>query len=120
MRTTNIADVSEAPWSRCEWSGRLVSVDGCPSHDFTASDVARLVIYADTGRDWSGEAAGIAQLRDGRFIGWESSWDATGSGFCHDAYGGDADILFATSIAALWSHFSERGKELIGDMPEFA
>lgn len=103
---------TEAPWDRGRWNGRLVSIDGCDAADFTREDVDMVIAYGDTGEGaWTGTAAGIALLKDGRFVAWESTWDATGSGFHEDAYGGDADIAFARTIEAAISHISEQARE---------
>jgi hypothetical protein len=85
----------EAPWQRSGWHGDLVSLDGAPADDFEFDDVERVVGYGDSGSGWDGECAGIALLRDGRFVSWESDWGPTGSGFCEDAYGGNAAIWFS-------------------------
>ncbi len=114
----NIDDISEAPWTRYStgWSGSLISVDGCDASDFKRDDVARVIVYGWTSDDrWDGRCAGIAQLHDGRYIGWESSWGPTGSGFHEDAYGGDADILFGRTREAVEARISEAARELWGD-----
>lgn len=108
-----IDSISDTPWTRHEWSGGLVSIDGCDAHDFTRDDVDRVIAYGDTGKGWDGRSAGIALLKDGRFIAWESTWDATGSGFCCDAYGGDADIGFARTLESATKYISEQGRELL-------
>lgn len=108
-----IDSIGDAPWARGPWHGKLISVDGCPSHDFTRADVERVVAYGATPDGWDGESAGVALLKDGRFIAWESTWDATGTGFSEDAYGGDADIAFAHTQEAATGHISERGRELL-------
>lgn len=114
MGLPDINTMSNVPWNRHEWSGSFVSVDGCQTSDITIDDVALLLAYGDTGRnDWDGESAGIAQLVDGRYIAWESNWGPTGSGFCHDAYGGTADILFAETEDAATRAISEQGRELL-------
>jgi len=111
-----LADLVERwamPWSRGEWHGEFVSLDGAAIDDFGESDVDAVLAYGDTGDGWDGESAGIARLRDGRFISWESNWGPTGSGFSADAYGGDADIWFATTAGAALEKISERGRELL-------
>lgn len=103
---------TEAPWDRYAWHGQLVSIDGCDASDFTREDVDMVIAYGDTGADeWDGSAAGIALLKDGRFIAWESTWGPTGSGFSEDAYGGDADIAFASTLKAALGHISEQARE---------
>lgn len=111
--TADIDSLRETPWHRCDWRGNLVSIDGASTVDFVRADVARVVAYGETILDaWDGECAGIVQLHDGRFVAWESNWGPTGSGFCRDAYGGDADIGFATTEEAARSFISEKSREL--------
>lgn len=106
--------VKPAPWSRCDWTGELISADGCPAGEFTIDDVARLVEFGTTdATDWDGDTAGVAELKDGRFIAWEADWGPTGDGFCRDAYGGTADIVFAYTAEAAKARLSERGRELL-------
>lgn len=108
-----IDDVSDAPWNRGKWTGSLISIDGCPSHDFSRDDVDHVIAWGETPDGWDGESAGIALLKDGRFIAWESSWGPTGTGFNEDAYGGTADIAFASTQEAALSHISESRRELL-------
>lgn len=107
------ASIDDSPWHRGEWSGEFVSLDGCDVADFEIDDVAVVLGYGDTGADWDGRSAGIVRLRDGRFVVWESDWGPTGSGFSCDAYGGDADIAFATTAGAALGYLSERSREFI-------
>ncbi len=108
-----LIECSQAPWERGEWHGELISLDGCPNHDFTMDDVDVVLGYGDSGDGWDGEAAGIARLKDGRYVAWESNWGPTGSGFDCDAYGGDADIAFALTPGRALEYLSERSRELI-------
>lgn len=113
---TDIDDVRVAPWFRGEWHGELVSVDETPAHDFTREDVESLIAWGSTDdRQWDGETAGIALLKDGRYIAWEASWGPTGDGFSADAYGGESDILFAASADVAASALSEQARELLGE-----
>lgn len=109
----DIDSISDAPWTRGNWDGELLSIDGCRTDDFVREDVERLIAYGETPDDWDGASAGIALLRDGRYIAWESSWGPTGCGFSCDAYGGDADIAFAHTVEAALEHISEGGRELL-------
>ena len=78
-----------------------MSLDGASTRDFDLRDVERVIGYGDTGREsWHGECSGIARLRDGRFVSWESYWGATGSGFYDDSRGGNADIWFSQPEAS--------------------
>lgn len=109
----DLASISEAPWQRHSWHGKLVSLDGCTEHDFAIDDVEAVLGYGDTGKGWDGEAAGIARLKDGSYIAWESTWGPTGSGFSEDEYGGDADIAFATTPGRALEYLSEQSRELL-------
>lgn len=112
----NLQDIYEAPWLRSSegWDGKTIILDGCTDHDFTLEDVDVVLAYGDTGQDgWYGKAAGIARLKDGRYVAWESWWDATGSGFGRDAYGGDADIAFASTPGRALQYLSEQSRELL-------
>lgn len=111
MSTTN--DINPAPWNRSDWTGELVSVDGCPCHDFTVEDVARVVEWATTADDWDGDTAGIIELTDGRFVSWEAGWGPAENGFCADAYGGTADLNFAHTEASARSYLSEQARDLL-------
>ncbi len=108
-----IDDVDPAPWARSDWTGQLLSADGAPTDDFTRDDVLSVLAWATTPSDWDGETAGIAMLRDGRVIAWESAWGPTGNGFACDAYGGTADITFAFTVGAAWRSLSASGQELL-------
>ncbi len=89
------------PFNRVDWSGRLVSVDGAPTDDFTEEDVAEVVASGSSGDDWDGTVAAVLRLKDGRFVAYETFWGPTGDGFSADAYGGDADIHFAQTLDAV-------------------
>jgi len=113
---TDIDSISDAPWSRYEWSGKFVTADGAPTDDFTREDVEEILAFGTTGDYWDGETAGVARLKDGRIIAWESSYGPIGSGFCHDAYGGDANIIVARTVNAALKYISEKARELLGDV----
>lgn len=104
----------ETPWSDCA-TYQPVSVDGCSVSAIAESDVKCIVAH-DGGSDFDRSEIAIVQLHDGRYIGWESWTDVTGSGFHGDAYGGDVEVWFATSIKKLKSKFSERAWEQLQDM----
>jgi hypothetical protein len=75
--------------------GGLHSFDGAAATTFTESDVAEVLYHGHSGEDWDGTEAAVIRLNDGRIVAWESVWGPTGSGFCEDAYGGDAEVWFA-------------------------
>lgn len=108
-----IDGVSDAPWSRYDWHGEFISADGTPVDDFKRDDVEALLAYGETPADWDGESDGVARLKDGRIIAWESSYGPTGSGFWCDAYGGDANIIVAGTVEAAVKHISEKARELL-------
>lgn len=109
----SIDKISPAPWGRSDWTGELVSADGCPTTDFAREDVERVVWWATTDEGaWDGDTAGVVQLKDGRFVAWEADWGPTGDGFSCDAYGGTADIAFARTQEAAELYLSEKAKEL--------
>lgn len=109
-----VDEINEAPWHRHSWSGELTTTDDTATNDFTVEDVARVIAHGTTAKDdWDGKCAGIVRLKDGRYVSWESWWGPTGSGFCNDAYGGDADIVFSRTIKAATLAISESARELL-------
>jgi len=116
--STDMDSASPSPWERTQWHGDLVSIDGISPADFSREDVAEIIAWGTTPNDghWSGETAGIARLKDGRFIGREEDWAPTGHGFCLGAYGGESDILFAANAERLLVELSPRGRELLGGL----
>lgn len=114
---SEITDVRDAPWDTYGWHGTAHSIDGADTSMPTLVDVAELLYYGDTGDTWDGDVAGLARLNDGRLVAWESWYDATGSGFCDDAYGGDAEVWFAPSESIhklVLSALTDKGRELCG------
>lgn len=110
---SEIEGISPAPWGRYDWTGNLISADDCPATDFERDDVERVIWWATTdATDWDGETAGVVLLKDGRYAAWEANWGPTGNGFCCDAYGGTADIIFARTQEAAEAHLSEDAKRL--------
>lgn len=109
----DIDSISDAPWSRYEWSGKFISADEAPVDDFSRDDVDAVLAFGTTGDTWDGDTAGVARLKDGRIIAWESSYGPTGSGFSHDTYGGDADIIVARTVEAAVGHLSKQRRELL-------
>ena len=133
-----IDDIQPQPWmeARHGWRGELISADGASTEDFKRYQVADVLQYATTppGWDgetggvvaycrtsattppgWDGETAGVIRLKDGRFVAWEAYWGPTGDGFCCDAYGGTADLIFGHSQAAVLKRLSERARNLLID-----
>ncbi len=105
--------------SGTSWHGRLRSVDGTAVDDFDWEDVAEMLAHyatsdPDGGKVWDGDALGLIRLKDGRFVTWETTWGPTGDGFHEDAYGGEADVIFASTFeAALRFGLTEDGRRLL-------
>ena len=112
---TAISKISPAPWERHEWHGALRSVDGTLATDFGRDDVAEVIAFESTAERWEGETVAIVRLVDGRIAAWEATYGPTGDGFVCDAYGGDSDILFASSVASVLPFLSERVREMLPD-----
>lgn len=114
----HLADLTNGvnPFSRYDWSGRLVSLDGTDASDIAASDVAEVVCSGTTDEgDWDGTVAAVLKLKDGRFCCYETFWGPTGSGFSEDAYGGNADISFASTLGTvLVMGLTDEGRSLCG------
>jgi hypothetical protein len=79
------------------WHGEYKSLDGVEAGPITASDVAEILYHGSTPQDWDGCEAVVMRLRDGRLVAYETSWGPTGNGFSEDAYGGDANLYFASA-----------------------
>jgi|KBSSwiStaDraftv2_1062776.scaffolds.fasta_scaffold00132_90 hypothetical protein len=107
--STRDSTYGEFPWSEfAEY--RPISVGGYPTSLIAAADVKRIVAH-DGGSDFDRSEHAVIELNDGRFVGWESWSDVTGSGFHGDAYGGDVEVWFARSVAELRPMFSEQAWE---------
>lgn len=105
----------ENPFQRREWRGQIISVDGTLATEFSSDDLEEIIIAKHSGPGWDGKSAGIVRLKDGRFVGWDSWWDCTGSGFGADAYGGTENIFVgATLKAVLWFGIGAEGRVLLG------
>lgn len=115
MSNITTSQIHPAPWNRHNWTGEFISVDDTPTSDFTEEDVAAVLEYASTPQDWDGETVGIIRLKDGRIIGWEANWGPTGDGFCADAYGGTADIIFGSDVERVRRYLSHNAQALLRD-----
>lgn len=114
---TGLSDLTNGvnPFNRGDWTGRLVSLDGTPTDDFTETDVAEVVASGATDDYWDGTAAAILRLKDGRFVAYETFWGPTGNGFSADAYGGEADLKFAHDLDTVTRlGLTDDGRELCG------
>lgn len=106
-----IESMSDSPFHRRNWTGKIVSADGASTQDFAIDDVARIAHLGETD-GWNGTSAGVVELADGRFVSWESLFEPSGAGFYCDFYGGDADVFVARTEAAALSMISEQAREL--------
>ena len=104
------------PWDRHEWTGSLVSFDGTAIDDFERADVAEVVACTSTkGSSWDTKSVAVVRLADGRFVAWETWWAYSGDGFCHDAYGGDTDIIFASMAEKAVASLSDQARDLLAE-----
>jgi len=97
------------------WERNLRSLDDTPASEFRADDIAEVLYQGDTGDDWDGKAAAVFRLKDGRLVAYETFWGPTGDGFNEDAYGGDAELVFASDLRLLVNAaLTDEGRRLIG------
>lgn len=94
--TIYVTPFFKGEWSSANWHGEFKSINGAPAGAFSESEIAEVLYQADTGDDWDGKCAAVLRLKDGRLVAYETWWGPTGDGFCEDAYGGDADVYFAS------------------------
>ncbi len=105
---------SVSPWYRGEWYGEIHTLDGASTRDFDLEDLDEVLFSGQNGDGSSGEVAGIARLKDGRFVTWETFYDVTGDGFAADAYGGNADILVSRTLKnAAMLGLTPEGRKLV-------
>lgn len=65
--------------------------------------------------DYDGTSAAVFQLKDGRFVAFETFHGPTGDGFHEDAYGGDATLFFASDLRVLVNAaLTDEGRRLCG------
>ena len=103
------------PFARGDWNGRFISLDGTPAVDFTIDDVQTIIASGQEGDEWDGTVAGVLQLNDGTYVTYETFYGPTGHGFSEDAYGGDADICFASSHkTAVTMGLTDEGRLMCG------
>lgn len=95
----------------------LRSLDGTSVEEFVEGDIAEVLYEGETPDDWDGKVTAVFKLKDGRLVAYETWWGPTGSGFCEDAYGGDAELLIASDLRLLVNELSDEGRRLAG-VPE--
>lgn len=116
--------MQECPWNRdwhndanlladetgSTWNGKFVDVDVdqelYPATDNIFPSAIDEIIAIDPD-----EYVALIRLKDGRWIGWESWSDVTGSGFQGDAYGGNLDVWVARSARPIIALISERARD---------
>jgi hypothetical protein len=104
-----------SPFNRGEWHGQIRTFDDTSVEDFMDEDLDTIVAYDETDDEWDGDVAGIALLKDGRFVTWETFYGPTGDGFSEDAYGGDADIIVSSDLhTAVTLGLTDRGRARLG------
>ena len=97
------------------WTGNYVSLDGTEGGAFSESDVAEVLYQGEAGDEWDGKCVVVLRLTDGRLVAYETWWGPTGDGFHEDAYGGDADIVFASDLRLLVNGaLTDEGRRLAG------
>ena len=101
-------NIHESPWNATEWDGRITSVDDeAETTPIALADVER-VLALGASLDW---VTCIVKLRDGRYAGWSSFLDSTGSGFHGDAYGGDCEVFVTLDAERLSDVLPEQDVE---------
>ena len=107
--------INVTPFDRFDWIGHLLSLDGTSTADFSEDDLDEVIAQGSTPDDWDGEVAAVIRLKDGRYVAWETFWGPTGDGFSCAAYGGTADIAFASSLETAVSFgLTDEGRKLCG------
>ena len=90
--------MSSNPFTRYSWNGIISSLDDASTQDFGPDDCDEIIAEEEWGGRWDGYMAGVARLKDGRFIAWDDSYGPTGDGLSRDAYGGDATIYVGETL----------------------
>jgi len=98
-----IEDLGDTPFDISDrtWTGSYVSLDGCMAGPITLEDVESVIHHYEDGDRWDGKELVVLKLKDGRYVGYETWYGPTGSGFFRDAYGGDVDVCFANDYHVL-------------------
>lgn len=96
-----IEDLGDTPFHMHEWGGSYVSLDECEAGPITEEDVESVVHLYEEGSGYDGKEFVVLRLWDGRYVGYETWYGATGTGFRCDAYGGNVDVFFANDYDLL-------------------
>lgn len=114
--------VRVTPFAWCEdgalsdsWDGSVRSLDDTATDVFVEADVAEVLYQGETGDTWDGKCAAVFKLNDGRLVAYETFYGPTGDGFHEDAYGGDAELVFASDLRLLVNEaLTDEGRRLAG------
>lgn len=100
------------------WDRSFRSLDDTSIGEFREQDIAEVLYQGETGDDWDGKVAAVFRLKDGRLVAYETFWGPTGDGFNEDAYGGNAELVFASDLRLLVNGaLTDEGRRLAG-VPE--
>lgn len=100
------------------WHGYAQSFDGTDCSLFEFTDIADLQLHACWGDEWDGNCAAVFRLHDGRWVAFETFYGPTGDGFYEDAYGGDADLTFGSTIdSVLRFGLTDEGRRVLAGKP---
>lgn len=116
MLLTELLDDLETPRNASSY-GAVTAVGGVSDALPTRDQIAAIVAcdgYKTTSQwnDWGNLCACVA-LTDGRFMAWETWTDCTGSGFHHDAYGGDAEIFLGPTADSVIAMLGETSRSAL-------
>ena len=104
-------------WCRCRPNRdrSFRSLDETSIGEFREQDIAEVLYEGETGDTWDGKVAAVFKLRDGRLVAYETFYGPTGDGFHEDAYGGDAELVFASDLRLLVNGaLTDEGRRLAG------
>lgn len=98
------------------WNGDVVACEpGVDTSFFGPSEVEAITDYFCNFGSYDGNEVVVGRLRDGRWFGWETWRDATGSGFYEDAYGGHENVYVSRTREGVIASLSEtRREDLLG------
>jgi hypothetical protein len=100
------------------WDRAFRSLDDTSIGEFREQDIAEVLYEGETGDTWDGKCAAVFKLNDGRLVAYETFYGPTGDGFHEDAYGGDAELVFASDLRLLVNEaLTDEGRRLAG-VPE--
>ena len=112
------AEIYEAPWHRDNaWDGLIRTLDDVraliPYHTAKVTNVDRMIAVTENcqhPQDWRSTVAGLARLKHGGFIGWESTYDA---GFHQTSVNVTAPIYCARDPKLVIEQISASSRDLL-------